>query len=340
LATKSETGTPEHPTVRGAGAGQWRYAAKRAQHGFVRHRGIDSAAALAYFAALTAFPASLAIVSAIAIYQGKDGAYRLVLSIAEEVLQPSTVEVLREPLEQLFSIGNPGIALGIGLLLSLWTLSGYSTAFGRAVNTAYEVLEGRALWKFRGLMLLVAAFLFLPLGAAAACLIVTPNILLITAGDAAEPWVLAWSIVRWPLAIVLIGLAIAVLYYATPNVRHERIRWVSHGALFAIVVSSLATAAMALYVSTVAPYDRIYGWLGGGLAVLLWLYIINLVAVFGAEVDAEVMRLRQLNSGIPAEETVQVPVRDTTRNLALAKQRADDIAEGRGIRESAQNPGN
>ena len=328
--------TSEHPTVRGARPGQWRYAVQRAQHGFVRHRGIDSAAALAYFAALTAFPASLAIVSAIAIQQGKEGAYKLVLNIAEEVLQSSTVEVLREPVQQLFSISNPWVALVLGLLLTLWTLSGYSTAFGRAVNTAYEVLEGRALWKFRGTMLGVAAFLMIPLGAAAACLIVTPSILTITAGSAAEPWVPLWSVVRWPLAIALVGLVIAVLYYATPNVRHERIRWVSHGAAFAIVASSAATGAMALYVSTVAPYDRIYGWLGGGLAVLLWLYIINLVAVFGAEVDAEVMRLRQLNSGIPAEETVQVPLRDTARNLALATQRADDIAEGRRIREAAE----
>jgi membrane protein len=148
-----------------------------------------------------------------------------------------------------------------------------------------------------------------------------------------EPWLTVFAVGRWPVLAVLVTLVVAVLYYATPNVRHERIRWVSHGALFAIVAWSLATGAFALYVATVAPYDRIYGWLGGGLALLLWLYLTNLVLVLGAEVDVEVMRLRQLSAGIAAEETVQIPLRDTARNLMLARQRASDEAEGRRMRE-------
>ena len=114
-------------------------------------------------------------------------------------------------------------------------------------------------------------------------------------------------------------------------------RWVSFGALFAIVVWAAATAAFAFYATTAQTYDRVYGWLGAGLALLIWLYITNLVLVLGAEVDAELVRVRQLSAGIRAEQTVQLPLRDTTRNLMLAQQRAQDEADGKAIRESSDH---
>lgn len=310
-----------------------RFAARRAWHGFIRHRGIDSAAALAFFSSLALFPMALTVVSAYALGNGREDAARNLLAIVGEVVQPETVDTLREPLTQLFTVANPGVGLVIGLVLSLWSLSSYATAFGRAVNTVYEVHEGRQIWKFRGLMLVLAVVLLALFAAIAVLLLTTQRVA--TAVGIAEPWLTVWAIGRFPVVILLFTLLIAVLYYVTPNVRHERVRWVSFGALFAIVVWGLATAAFTVYVSTVGTYDRVYGWLGGGLALLLWLYITNLVLVLGAEVDAEFVRLRQLRAGIPAEEVVQLPMRDTRRNLMLARQRAHDEAEGREIRENA-----
>lgn len=300
----------------------------------MRHRGIDSAASLSFFSSLAIFPASLAVLSAFALGNG-DGATEVVLGILGEVVQPQTVETIREPLQQLLTIGNPGIALAIGLALSLWSLASYATAFGRAVNGAYEVQEGRQIWTFRGLMLVLSAFLLVGFSVIIALLVTTPRIATAVGASIGigEPWVSAFSIVRWPVLAVLVALVVALLYYVTPNVRHERFRWVSYGALFAIGVWALATAGFAVYVFTVAPYDRIYGWLGGGLVLLLWLYITNLVLVLGAEVDAEVMRLRQLHAGMTAEESIQVALRSTARNHMLARQRSADEAEGRAIRE-------
>ncbi|MBG6053903.1 membrane protein [Salinibacterium sp. CAN_S4] len=303
----------------------------------MRHRGLDSAAALTFFSALAIFPAALAVVSVFALAEGKRDAAAVILGIIDEVAQNSTVVTLREPITQLFTIANPGLALGIGLVLSIWSLSSFSTAFGRAVNSVYEVQEGRQIWKFRGLMMILATFLLVVFAAIIVLLVTTPTVAS-AIGDAVgigEPWLTVWSILRWPALLILVTLLMAVLYYFTPNVRHQRMRWVSFGALFAIVAWSLATAVFALYVTNVGTYDRIYGWLGGGLAVLVWLYITNFVLVLGAEVDAEVVRLRQLGSGIAAEEIVQLPMRDTTRNLMLARQRAQDVADGRAIRERA-----
>jgi membrane protein len=324
-------------TSRGIPQTSWRYAVRRARHGFVRHRGIDSAAALTFFAALALFPGALVVVSGFAIVRDRDRAVESILSVVGEFVQKSTLQSLEDPLRSFLTIDSPGIALAIGIWLLLWTLSAYATAFGRTINTTYEVLEGRRFWKFRGLMMLVTLVLMVAFGAILLILVTTPRV----AGSIAEtvglpePWVTAWNIGKWPLLAVLAIVVAAVLYYYTPNVRHLRVRWVSWGAVFAIVTWALATAGFAVYVATVGQYERIYGWIGGGIVMLLWLYLTNLVLVLGAEFDAEIVRLRQLGAGVVAEETVQLPLRDTTRNLVLAKQRADDVRDGKAIRDAA-----
>jgi len=320
-------------TARGIPLATWKLAAIRAWHGFVRHRGIDSAAALTFFSLLATFPVALTVVSAFAIGNGKKNAADAILDIVGEVVQPETVETLRAPITELFSVTNPGIALAIGIALALWTVSGYATAFGRAVNSAYEVQEGRQIWRFRGTMLLLAVFLLVLASLIFVLLLTTQRVATAIAHSAGigEPWITVWSIGRWPVLLVLVTLVIAVLYYVTPNVRHERMRWATFGAGFVILVGIIATAGFALYVATVAQYDKIYGWLGGAIVLMLWSYVINLVLVLGAEVDAEAVRMRQLTAGIDATETIQLPMRDTTRNLMLAGQLTDDVAAARGV---------
>ena len=317
---------------------EWRYAIRRAWHGFMLHRGIDSAATLAFFAALTILPAALTVVSAFALAQGKEQAADTVLDLAEEILRPSTVELITEPLTQLFSIDSPGLALAIGIALSIWSMSSYATAFGRAANSVYEVQEGRRLVKFRGLMLILSAFLLIAFTAVVTLLLTTNNVATAIGEELriGEPWIVIWSYGRWPVLAAILTMIIAVLYYYTPNVRHERMRWVGTGAVFAIVAWGLATAAFGFYVSTIANYDRVYGWLGGALALLIWLYISKLALVAGVEVDAEFTRLRQLLAGVPAEQTVQLPLRDTARNLILARRQAADEADAVAIREREQ----
>jgi len=325
------------PTSRGLDRATWEYAAKRAWHGFMRHRGLDSAAALTFFATLALFPAALAVVSSFALLNNRENAIRNILSVIGEFVTDDTVETVRDPLTSLLSIGNPGLALGLGLALTLWSLSSYATAFGRAVNSVYEVQEGRPIWKFRGLMMLVTLLLMVGFALISVILLGTPNAVR-TIGEAAgfgEPWLTLWNVGKWPVLAILSFVIVAVLYYATPNVRHSRLRWVSWGAAFAIIVWGVATLAFAVYVMTVGTYDKVYGWIGGGLALLVWLYITNLVLVIGAEVDGELVRVRQLTAGILAEDTIQLPARDTTRTLMLARQRADDVREGRDIREAA-----
>ena len=132
------------------------------------------------------------------------------------------------------------------------------------------------------------------------------------------------------LAVVV--LIVALLYWGTPNVRQPRFRWISVGAALAIVVWIIASALFGLYVANFSSYGSTYGSLAGAIVFLLWLWITNLALLFGAELDSELERGRELEAGIAAEETIQLEPRDT-RNIdkADAKER-EDVDRGRKIR--------
>ena len=119
--------------------------------------------------------------------------------------------------------------------------------------------------------------------------------------------VTVWNIAKWPVLLVVVVLIVALLYYATPNVRQPKFRWISVGAVVAIVVWIVASALFGFYVANFSSYDKTYGSLAGVIVFLLWLWITNLALLFGAELDAELERARELQSGQPAEEVIQLP---------------------------------
>jgi membrane protein len=333
----AESVTAKGETTRGIDWPLWRYAIRRALHGFLRHRGIDSAAALGFFSALAAFPAALSLVSVLALVDDRKGAVVELLKAIRTVAKESTVAALAEPIAQFATIPNPAWGLVIGLILTLWSVSAYATAFGRATNSVYEVQEGRQFWKFRGIMMLLTLPLIAGFSAIVAILLATPPVVEAIGGNLGfgEPWFTIWNLGKWLILAVIAVLLVAVLYYYTPNIRHPRFRWVSWGSVVAVVGWAIATSGFAYYSANISGYDKIYGWLGGGISLLLWLYITNLVLILGAELDAEFARVRQLRDGIAAEEVIPLPLRDSTRNLILARQQAQDVTDGRAIRERA-----
>jgi membrane protein len=108
------------------------------------------------------------------------------------------------------------------------------------------------------------------------------------------------------------------------------------GAAVAILVWVLASVLFGFYVSNFSSYNKTYGSLAGVIVFLLWLWITNLALLFGAEIDAELERARELQAGIEAEKTLQLPPRDT-RNSEKAEEKLEKkIAEGRRLRLDAQ----
>ncbi|MEO8263467.1 MAG: YihY/virulence factor BrkB family protein [Pseudolysinimonas sp.] len=310
-------------------------AIRRAAHGFMRHRGIDAAAALTFFTALATMPALLVLVSSFAFFDDRDRAAQDLATIAATVLPDDAATDIERGLRELLSLPNPGLALAVGIVLLLWTVSGYATAFGRAMNSVYEVEEGRPFWAFRARMLLVAIGLVVLQSGIVAILLVTPAAADDILGRRGMAPIAAtiWNVGKWPLLLALALVFIAMLFYFTPNVRHTKVRWSSVGSAAAIGIWLVATLGFALYIVIAGHYDALYGSLGGIVTALLWGYLTNAALVAGAELDAEFVRLRQLARGEPAEEIVRLPLRDSRRNRLLARQRSADVEAARRIRQ-------
>ena len=102
-------------------------------------------------------------------------------------------------------------------------------------------------------------------------------------GDTA---VTAWNIAKWPVMLAIVIALVAVLYYATPNVKQPKFRWMSVGAAIAILTWLVASVAFGFYVANFGSYNQTYGSLAGVIVFLLWLWLTNLALLFGAEVDA------------------------------------------------------
>ncbi len=97
----------------------------------------------------------------------------------------------------------------------------------------------------------------------------------------------------------------------------------------------VASAAFGFYVANFSSYDKTYGSLAGVIAFLLWLWITNLALLFGAEIDAELERGRELQAGLPAEEVIQLQARDTSKSDKAAAKDREDVARARHLRESS-----
>jgi len=108
--------------------------------------------------------------------------------------------------------------------------------------------------------------------------------------------------VKWPVMLGLVVVMVAVLYYATPNVRQPRFRWVSVGAAVAILGWVLASVAFGFYVSNFSSYNKTYGALGGVIVFLVWLWISNILILLGAEFNAELERQRAIEGGMQPED--------------------------------------
>jgi membrane protein len=148
-----------------------------------------------------------------------------------------------------------------------------------------------------------------------------------------------FNIIKWPIMLIIAAILIALLYYATPNVQHPKFRWASVGSLIALAIWIIASLGFGFYVANFSNYNRTYGALGGVIIFLLWVWISNNALLFGAEVDAELERARELQAGMEAEATLQLPPRDTRASDKKAKKREELIADGRRFREEAERRG-
>ncbi|WP_402463637.1 YihY/virulence factor BrkB family protein [Isoptericola aurantiacus] len=333
--TRQDQRTPDSPED--LHRPHWGLAFKGAFREFGDDQCTDLAAALTYYAVLASAPALLALISVLGLVADAEAAVDSVMNTVADFLPEETLGVVEPLVDNAASSTGAGLTLILGVVLALWSASGYVGAFARAMNRIYEVDEGRPIWKLRPVMLGVTVITVLLAALIVASLVLSGPVATavgsaVGLGDVA---LTVWSIAKWPVALLLVVIVVALLYHLTPNVRQPKFRWISVGAAVAILVWILASAAFGFYVSAFGSYGSTYGTLGGVIVFLLWLWITNLALLFGAELDAELERSRELQGGIAAEETIQLPPRDTRASDKKAAKRADAVAEARALRGGA-----
>src|SRR3954449_1886530 len=292
----------------------WKGVLKRAIREFNEDKVTDWAAALTYYAVLSIFPMLLALISLLGLF-GQSATQPLLDNISAIAPGPAK-DIVTQAIQNLQkSQGAAGVLFFVGLAAALWSASGYVGAFMRASNDIWDVEEGRPAWKTIPLRLAVTALLLVLLSISALAVVLTGP-LAKTIGDIiglGSTAVMVWDIAKWPVLILLVSFMIALLYYAAPNVKHPKFQWVSPGSMIAVVLWIAASALFAFYVGNFGSYNKTYGALGGVIVFLTWLWITNVVILFGAELNAEVERGRQIQAGVPADKEPYLEPRDTTK---------------------------
>ncbi|MET9426573.1 YihY/virulence factor BrkB family protein [Streptomyces sp. NPDC003036] len=291
----------------------WGGVLKRTMKEFKEDNLTDWAAALTYYGVLSIFPALLALVSVLGLL-GSSTIKPLIDNLGS--LAPGAArDILNSMLTQLQSSqGKAGLALIIGIAVALWSASGYIAAFMRASNAVYDIGEGRPVWKTLPTRLAITLVVIVLLAAMAVGVIFTGTLAkkageVLGVGDTA---ITVWNIAKWPVLILLFSLVLALLYWASPNVKRG-FRWVSPGSILAVVIWIIASALFALYVANFSSYDKTYGSLAAVIIFLIWLWISNIAILLGLEFNAELERGRALDAGHPPGEEPYVEPRDTRK---------------------------
>ncbi|TFB16992.1 YihY/virulence factor BrkB family protein [Microbacterium sp. 3H14] len=312
----------------------WTYIGRRAIQEFVRDGCVDAAAALTFFAVLSVFPAGLAVMALVGVLADTDEVLDRLLTLLAEVAPPAVTDTLRAPLTDAAGTSAAGITLIVAIVTAVWSASIYVSGFGRILNRIYGVPEGRPYWKRKPWQLGVTVVL-LALALVVVGVVVLSGPVARAAGHAlgiGDTALGVWNVVKWPVLATAVVMMITLLYKGTSNLKQPPLRWLGLGAAFAVGVLSLASAGLFIYVSNFADYNRTFGSLAGVVVFLLWLFVINVALLIGAEFNAELERGRQLQAGQKAESELQLPLRESTGVDRTERSREITIERGTRLR--------
>jgi membrane protein len=291
---------------------RWSVVLKRTVKEFREDNLTDWAAALTYYGVMSLFPMVLVLVALLGLVGQYPQTSDALLRIINDIGPSSAVDTFRKPIQGVVqSKGGAGALLGVGLLGSMWSASGYVGAFMRANNAVYEVEEGRPFWKLRPLQVAITLLVVFLITVVAIGIVITGPIARAVGDEVGlgSQAVTLFNIVKWPVIVLVLLTIVGILYYVAPNVRHRGFPWITPGGVLALLVWAAASAGLAFYAAKFGSYQKTYGTLGGVILFLVWLWVSNLALLLGAELNAELERGRELEAGLPAEDDLQLPPR-------------------------------
>jgi len=265
---------------------------------FQRDDALGIAAQLAYYLILALFPFILVLVSLMGTFGSEELASE-VLTYFQRVMPQQAYAIIETFTANIISgqAEAPGL-FTFGILFTIWAASGAFAALINALNRAYDVQETRPFWKVRGIAILMTLGLSVLVLIAVLLLVLGPQI-----GDTIaqvfglkDTFELGWNIARWPAALFFMVFTVALLYYFAPDVE-QPFRWITPGGLIGVLLWVLASVAFNFYVSNFGSYNKTYGSIGAVIVLLLYLYISSLTILFGATLNAILVRMKEEISG-------------------------------------------
>jgi membrane protein len=266
---------------------------------------LGRAAQLAYYFLFALFPFFLFLTTLLGYLPIPDLLDRIMAGLAQ-LLPGDALRLVQDNLHQLVT-GERGGLLSFGILAALWTSSSALTAIIDSLNRAYDVEEGRPFWKVR----LIAIGLTVGLSA-----FIIVAFVLLTFGPQLGGWLanlvglgrvfeLSWNVLRWPVIVGLLILAMALLYYFAPDVEQEW-KWITPGSACAVIGWLLASLGFAVYVNNFGSYNATYGSIGAVIVLLTWMYVTGLFVLIGGEINAEIEHAAQ-DGKAPGEKQLSSP---------------------------------
>jgi len=265
---------------------------------FQRDDALGLAAQLAYFLILALFPFILVLVSLMGTFGSPEMASE-VLAYFHQVTPQQVYELIEKYTSDIISGNRPAPYLfSFGILFTLWSASGAFAALINALNRAYDVQETRPFWKVRGIAILMTLGL---------SVLILVGVLLLVVGEPigrtiadvfglGEIFEFVWNVIRWPAALFFMVFTVALLYYLAPDV-NQPFRWITPGGFIGVLLWVLASVAFSFYVNNFGSYDKTYGSIGVVIILLLYLYISSLTILFGATLNATLVKMKEEISG-------------------------------------------
>ncbi len=282
----------------------WKASVKRAIKEFKDDRATLTSAGMAFYWFLSIFPAMLAFVGLLGLFNASQGAIDSITKVVRSALPGEASGTLVTAIETSQRADGSVVAALVGIALALWSASSGMVGLQMGLNVAYDVTDDRKFVKKRlvAFQLMIA---MLVLGGAATALIVFGAPLGDTLRDDlpfGSAFVVLWTLIRWVGGLVALTGLFATIYYLSPNRETPRWVWVSPGGVLAALIWLAASLGFSFYVSSFGKYSETYGSLAGVVVLLFWLYLTALAVILGGELNAELERQSAANSGqIPAE---------------------------------------
>ena len=280
---------------------------KRVVVSFYDDQATHHAAALTFYALMSLFPTLLLGVSLLGLIGEYPGTYDSIVSYLRDVVPATTLAPIDDAVRAaLRSKGTAALALAISVLTVLYGATGYLEATRRALNVVFEADGGRSFLRRKLTDVASTVVLF--------ALVLATLVLIFVGGDAAHDLAgptaaSVWRIARWPAALASAMLVFSFVYYVTPDVKQRAFRWITPGAAAGVVAWIGISAAFSEYLGHFGSFNVTYGSFAAAIILLFWLWLTNVALLFGAEVNAEIERQKQLSEGVPEAETLDLPVR-------------------------------